>query len=132
MKKQLLIVASALTLSGVIIGFGTEAMASAQATHTVTPSQATHKKKPVKHDRDDAAIRTHARLNQAVRDDTITASQKAAYRAELKQLHTERKTAVNKSSTKAERQTEHDKQKAELQAWASSNNFPLSKIAPHA
>lgn len=70
------------------------------------------------------------RINQAVRDGTITKSQAESFRTELKNLRAEYKATINKSSTKSERQAERAKLKAELNSWAASNNFPLAKILP--
>ena len=70
------------------------------------------------------------RINQAVRDGTITKAQAQSFRSELKSLRQQHKTAINKSSTKAERQTERTTLNTELKSWASTNNFPLSKIFP--
>lgn len=117
MKRTILFISS-LVVAGSAVGIGAASLASADSTSTGTHS--TH----VKH------VRLEARLNQAVRDGTITASQKTAFQNELKTLKSERKTAISKSSTKEERQTERAKLKTELQSWASSNNFPLAKIAP--
>lgn len=128
MNKRLLIIASAITMSGVAIGVGSEAIASAQTVSAKPVAAVTHKLK--KHDHDDGHIRFAARLNQAVLDGTINKSQEAAYKAELKTLRTERKSDLTKSSTKAERQAERTKLNTELQSWASSTGFPLSKIAP--
>lgn len=78
----------------------------------------------------DGRIRTHAKLNQAERDGTITSAQKTAFETELKTLKKERHTDLTKSSTKAQRQAERTKLTGELKSWASSSNFPLAKIFP--
>lgn len=73
-------------------------------------------------------VRVEAKLTQAVRDGTITNAQESALKTEFEKLKTERKAAVNKSSTKEQRQAERTKLKAELKTWANDNKFPLSKI----
>jgi hypothetical protein len=121
MKKSLIIITSAVSIAATTAG--TVAMASAQSTSGKTTSSVTSTKKEHVH--------IEARLNQAVRDGTITEAQKTSLQSELKTLKAERKAALSPSSTKTERQVEHSKLKTELQAWATSNNFPLAKIAPH-
>lgn len=74
--------------------------------------------------------RAHAKLDQAVRDGVITDAQKTAFETEAKTLRAERKSAVNKDSTKQQRQAERAKLKSELKAWATTNNFPLAKVFP--
>lgn len=128
MNKRLLILASAVTLSGSALGLGTAALASADtATHDVSMHAGRHMDRDGDNDR---KVRAEARLNQAVTDGTITEAQKTAFEAEMQKLHDEHKNDISSSSTKAERQAERTKLHDELQAWAKANNFPLDKIMP--
>ncbi len=104
-------------------GLGVSTVAAAQSVHKGT--QQTHKMT-----RRDHRIRLQSRLGQAVRDATLTTSQKIAFSSELKTLHQERHQDLSKQSTKVERQAEHAKLMSQLQAWAKSSNFPLAKIFP--
>ncbi len=124
MKKELfLVVATVAVVAGSI---GTAAIASADSTSsTAGTTKTSHHQKMV-----DKRIRLDARANQAVRDGTISAAQRTAFVAELKTVKTDRKAAINKTSTPTERQAERTKLKTELQSWATANNFPLVKIAP--
>jgi|GEM_PF-6688594 len=120
MKKRLLLGG----LTAVLItatGLSGMALVSADSTHTVHAHKIT---------RTDKRIRATAKLNQAVRDGTITSTQKTAFETEVKALKSEHAKDITKSSTKADRQAERAKLKSELQAWANSNNFPLAKIFP--
>lgn len=119
MKKRLIIAASTLAATSGL-GLGTVAMASAQ-----TPAAGTkhHELRQDRHERADA------RLNQAVTDGTITSAQKDAFKAEVKTLRTQEHADGQKPS-KTERQADRQTYKTSLETWATSNNFPLSKIFP--
>lgn len=121
--KKIIFATSALILIATSAGVGVAALASAAPG---SQTQSTSASKTAKHHK----LHLQVRLNQAVRDGTITESQKQSFISELKSLASERKTAINKSSTKAERKAERSKLKSELDSWAQSNNFPLAKIAP--
>lgn len=128
MKRKILMTALVLGIASVV-GFNTFSFASAapaSGNGQTNSSQSGHKHK-MNHRRN-----LSIRINQAVRDGTITKSQAESFRAELKNLRAEFKAAINKPSTKSERQAERAKLKAELGSWATSNNFPLAKILPKA
>jgi predicted flavoprotein YhiN len=126
MKKQLIVFASLVTVVGAAASLTSTSLVSAQS---LTTKSATSSSTSKLHPRIRRA-RTSAKLNQAVRDNTITAAQKTSLITEMKQLRSERKSVITKTSTTAQRQAERTKLKSELQAWASSNNFPLSKVFP--
>jgi len=122
MKKRLIISG----LTGLVIattGAGSLALASADSSHA-------HANHAAKSQRTNHHIRMTAKLNQAVRDGTITDTQKTAFETEMKSLRAQHQSAISKSSTVAEREAERVKLKSELQSWASTNNFPLAKIFP--
>ena len=122
--KRIVIAASALTIAGSAVAFGTSALASADTTtNTGHPRMGQHR-------HEEGRERMDARLNQAVRDGTITEAQKTAFLSELKTLHDQHKTDVSKNSSKDDRKAERDTLHTELKAWATANNFPLDKIAP--
>jgi len=119
MNKRFLVMASITALSASVLGISSYSLVSADSTSSSTKTKHTRQH-----------VRFEARLNQAERDGTITSAQETAFKSELKTLRAERKSAISSSSTKAERQAEHTKLKNELDSWASTSNFPLSKIFP--
>lgn len=121
MKKRTIIMSAAIVASAGVAALGTVGVTNAASAMT------THHAGLVKRVN---GARGEAKLTQAVRDGVITQAQKDAFVTEAKALRTERKAAVNKDSTKAEREAEHTKLKTELKAWATTNNFPLAKIFP--
>jgi len=126
MKKSLLIAATVATLAGT--GVGSLAVANADSTNTAGKTTTSH------HDgddrREDRRERLDGKLNQAVTDGVITQAQADSFKAEIKTLHEQLHTSLKAATTKTERQAAHDKFKADLEAWATTNNFPLSKIMP--
>lgn len=124
MRKNIVTLASVLTIAGA--SMGATALAHAASTGTANQNIAKTQRINRRH------IRLRARLNQAVRDGTITTGQKTAFLDELKILREQRKSdGITKSSTVVERQAERTKLQQELQAWASSHDFPLSKLLPY-
>lgn len=129
MKKSILTAIATIVLVGA--GFGGAALA-ASTSGTIRPktptSQKSHHRKHRHHHRLIANV--GVRLRQMERDGVITSAQAKSFKQELKSLNQQRKASINKSSTKAERQTERAKLRGELKSWASANNFPLAKLAP--
>ncbi len=126
MRKRILIYASALVVASGSVVFGASAMASAAS----KPATAHYDKLAKETRHHDHKIRLHARLNQAVRDGSITAAQKKALASELKSLAAERKNDLSKTSSKAQRQAERTRLSNELKTWAQNNSLPLAKIFP--
>lgn len=128
MNKYVAAIAGAAILSGGVLAFGATSVVHAQSTTpptTQTASTTNHKTThKVRH------IRLQARLNQAVRDGTITTAQKTALLTELKTLRSQAKSDLGSSPTKTQSQQEHATIKSQLEAWANTNNFPLSKLFP--
>lgn len=127
MKKQLIIVVTLVAVAGTTAGFGSNGLVSAQSLTAGSSSTAAHRKVTPRIRR----ARVSARINQAVRDGVITASQKSSLEKELATLRSERRANLSTTSTPAQRQAERAKLKSELQSWARSNsNVPLRKIFP--
>lgn len=129
MKKYLILVASTFALAGAGLGFGTFATANAQpapATSTVR-----HGFRLSRGDRkQDLRGRLQARLNQAVRDGTITSAQRQAFLSEFRTLSQQERSSLKSATTKTERQAARQTFRDGLKAWADANNFPLAKILP--
>lgn len=122
MKKRALVVSGVIALGAA--GFGPTALAHAASSNN-NSSTATSKRVSRR------SARMDAKLNQAVRDGVITTDQKTAFKNELRTLKAERKAdGITKSSSSTDKQTERTKLRDQLKSWASSNNFPLSKIMP--
>ena len=110
MKKRIIFMSAVIAAVGMVGVFGTASVTNAASAATSTHRTLRH----------DTRIREEAKLTQAVSDGVITKAQKQAFLKEVKTLRTANKTAVPKKNIKAE-----------LQAWASTNSFPLAKIFPH-
>lgn len=70
------------------------------------------------------------RLQKLVDNGTITAAQKTAIEAKIKELKTERKANKDemKNLSEQERKTKMDAKKTELEAWAKEQGIDLSKF----
>ncbi len=91
MKKQLILIASVVAVTGTAVAVGSTKLVSAQSTPssssttTVSPTSTSNLKSRRVH-----RIRAYAKLDQAVRDGIITANQKTSLMTEMKKLHTEK------------------------------------------
>ena len=74
--------------------------------------------------------RLSTRLQKLVDDGTITATQKTAIEAKLKELKSERESNKGsmKDMTDTERKAKMDTKKSELEAWAKENGLDLTKL----
>lgn len=127
MKKYLVFVASTFALAGAGLSFGTLATANAQSTHPMTNLRPSYR--PVRNDRRQVGSEhLKLKLNQAVKNGTITVEQKSAFLNEAGTLRAQEqnrlKNAVGKAERHAVRQAFHDA----LNTWAQAHNFPLEKI----
>ncbi len=68
------------------------------------------------------------RLDQAVKNGTITSAQKALIISKQKELKTQIDKIDNQKLTQDERHTAMQKIKQDLQTWATKNNIPLGLI----
>lgn len=127
MKKYLVFVASTFALAGAGLGTGTLATANAQSSHSVAnlrPGQ-----RPVRNDRrQGGSEHLELKLNQAVKNGTITIEQKTAFLNEVKMLRAGEQNRLRNAADKAERQSARQAFHDALKIWAQSHHFPLEKI----